>query len=168
VTEPTSTAAVEKKTDYIKRAIAAAAGVFLLLAAILLIRGFTSVPRTVVRHETQAPPPTSKEATTDAYHKRLEAYRKAGDTPDDVPTIAQARTVEDQHSSEEDRRAAEYIRNQLLLPMQIKNANEQDPVPAAQPANSAAPTVSPDDATRYADLQRRIAALHKIQGGGSQ
>jgi hypothetical protein len=171
VTEPKPAAAAEKKTDYIKRAIVAAVSLFVLIAALLLIRGFTSGPRAArVKAEVPVAPPATVTATTDAYHKRLDAYRKAGDTPDDVPTVNEARSAEDQHASEEDRRAAEYIRNQLLLPMQVTSAGTSDlPTQTVAPANPAAAPVSPDDAGRYAELQRRITALHQIQkNGGAQ
>lgn len=160
-----ATPPVEKKTDYIKRAIGASIVLCLVIGGVILIKGFTSSPRTQTRAEAPAGPPANNAATADSYRKKLEAYRRSETAPDDSTTVQQARDSDQPRISDDERRAAEYVRNQLLQPMLVRNAGDPDAA-AAQPAPSAAPqapNLPPDDAARYADLQRRIQALRQAQ-----
>jgi hypothetical protein len=153
-----------KKTDHVRRAVAAGAAVVLAIAVTIFVTRIGGGPRISARPEPTPQAAADKTIPAAAFRDRLGAYRRANDSADDPTPIGQARALDQPRPSEDERKAQEYIRNQLLLPMQLRTIGAAD-VPAPSTAPASAVPVAPDDATRYAELQRRIAALRQARAG---
>ncbi|MGE5515985.1 MAG: hypothetical protein ACM31D_09195 [Bacteroidota bacterium] len=137
----------EVKTDHIRRAVVVIGGFLALICLIVLVKGILGAPR-LPRHAentASASPPANPEAGLSAYQEKLQQYRQtrsreAASGSTGVP------------SSPED---AQFVKQQLRLPMLVKDALPSGVVTATPPE-------APDPVVRSNPaLEQRLGELHK-------
>lgn len=156
----------EVKTDHIRRAVVVIGGFLAVICLTVLVKGILGAPR-LPRHAqnaTMAAPPANPEAGLSAYQEKLEQYRQT--RPREI--ASGGRDGNGVPSSPED---AQYVKQQLRLPMLVKEALPPG-MTVATVAENPGPVVRSNPAfeQRLGELHKRLAELRDQQqkAGGAR
>lgn len=149
----------EMKTDHIRRAVVVIGGFLAVICLMVLVKGILGAPR-LPRHAqntVSAAPPANPEAGLSAYQEKLEQYRQT--RPREI--ASGGRDGNGVPSSPED---AEYVKQQLRLPMLVKEALPPG-MTVATVAENPGPVVRSNPAfeQRLGELHKRLAELRDQQ-----
>lgn len=155
----------EVKTDHIRRAVAVIGGFLAVICLMVLVKGILGAPRLPRHAENIAvvTPPANPEAGLSAYQEKLQQYRQTR------PRETASGTGNGVPSNAED---AQFVKQQLRLPMLVKEALPPGAVAAMVPLPKESPPVvrsNPALDQRLGELHKRLAELRDQQqkaGGG--
>lgn len=156
----------EMKTDHIRRAVVVIGGFLVVICLMVLVKGILGAPR-LPRHAqntASATPPANPEAGLSAYQEKLQQYRQTR------PRETASGNNTGVPSNAED---AQFVKQQLRLPMLVKEALPPGTATAAVPVpESPGPVVRSNPALdqRLGELHKRLAELRDQQqkAGGAR
>lgn len=156
----------EVKTDHIRRAVVAIGGFLAIICLMVLVKGIFGAPRLPRHAQTPAMAPTAAnpEAGLSAYQEKLEQYRQT--QPREAASGNRGGNAAALSSLED----AQYVKQQLRLPMLVKEALPPGTLPAI--AENPGPMVRSNPALeqRLGELHKRLAELKEQQqkAGGAR
>jgi len=144
--------AKETKTDHIRQAVVVIGGFLAIICLVVLVKGMLGAPR--LPRQGQTPPvavqPAHPEAGLSAYQEKLEQYRQS--QPHDTGPAGRGGGAAAAVSPED----AQFVKQQLRLPMLVKETQPPGVPLAAAGPEAPAPVVRSNPA-----LEQRLAELHK-------